>query len=78
MFTYLCGHQQAEAPRNMGRGAAREKRLASYFARTCLTCALERVANEARRFTDVHGKRLPADVEAANVARWQERVRKLY
>lgn len=62
----------------MGRGKAREKRLADYFRRTCLNCALERVADAALRMTDIHGKRLPVDVEASNVSRWQERVRKLY
>ena len=62
----------------MGRGKAREKRLADYFDRTCLNCALERTANKARCLTDVHGKRLPAEVEAKNVARWQEWVRRLY
>lgn len=41
-YTFTCGHSQAEAPRNMGRGAAREKRLIAYFNRKCLACRLER------------------------------------
>lgn len=75
--THLCGHP-CDEPANFGRGAAREKRLVAYFARPCLPCALARVAHEATRLTDIHGARLPADAEAANVARWKERIRKLY
>lgn len=41
---YLCGCEAPGEPRNMGRGAARMRRLDVYFGRKCLACALQ--ANE--------------------------------
>lgn len=36
-MAYKCGHA-GEVPRNMGRGAARQKRLARWFRRLCPDC----------------------------------------
>lgn len=37
---FRCGCFPPFPPRNMGRGAARQRRLDAYFDRPCLTCAL--------------------------------------
>ncbi len=37
-MTFKCGHEGV-IPNNMGRGAARVKRLAEYFGRRCPECA---------------------------------------
>lgn len=36
---HSCGHE-GSVPRNMGRGKAREKRLAQFFGHKCLACSL--------------------------------------
>ena len=38
IHTFTCGHQ-AEEPRFMGRGQARQRRLTAYFNRKCATCS---------------------------------------
>ena len=38
--TFSCGHTAA-VPRNMGRGKARERRVAAFFARPCCECRVE-------------------------------------
>lgn len=45
---YKCGHE-GEVPSNMGRGAARLKRLDQYFANCCPTCHRANVEALARK-----------------------------
>ena len=47
-MTFTCGHDGSE-PSNMGRGSAREKRLAEYFAgmETLLLMGLARIIEHA-------------------------------
>ena len=42
-LTYTCGHSDTEAPRSMGRGQARVKRLQAWYHRPCLACALAKI-----------------------------------
>jgi hypothetical protein len=58
MITFLCGHS-SEEPRNMGRGASRQSRLAAYAARPCLYCAIKNIVFHWQPHTDVHGRPLP-------------------
>lgn len=53
--TYTCGHS-APVPRGMGRGAAREKRLAKFFGRRCFLCACARQAATAASLRAITGR----------------------
>lgn len=50
--TFDCGHE-GDFPRNMGRGAARTRRLADYFGRRCPSCAIEHLRRYAEALTHV-------------------------
>ena len=39
-MNYSCGHE-GEIPRNMGRGQARQRRLAAHFGRPCYKCRVQ-------------------------------------
>ena len=54
MLTFSCGHTDVE-PRNMGRGAARAKRLQAHFARPCYACACTHAESFARSLTRLNG-----------------------
>ena len=58
--SHSCGHRSIE-PRNMGRGAARIRRLAEFYSKTCLECAIARVTYKATLYTDIKGKPLTGD-----------------
>ena len=74
---YTCGHEGHE-PRNMGRGAARQRRLAEYFDRPCLACAIVQADACVRRLTDRRGQPLPADVMTKKIEETRERVIRAY
>jgi len=62
---YRCGHT-ADEPRNMGRGMAREHRLANFFASNCPECARLNAVLFAAKLTHVDGTRYNlAEQEAA-------------
>ena len=64
---FTCGHTQESEPRFMGRGQARIKRLAEYFARPCFECASTSLQVHLASLTDMQGGPRPAtsDVIAA-------------
>lgn len=55
---FTCGHS-AEGPRNMGRGKARQARLATYFNRKCFDCASESIRRLYGSLTDLRGNPSP-------------------
>jgi hypothetical protein len=61
-FFNSCGHESDE-PRNMGKGAARAKRLAEYFDRPCRDCAIARINASVNSLTDRHANPLPYDIK---------------
>ena len=74
---YNCGHE-GELPRNMGRGTARQNRLAAWFGRPCQVCALAHAERFARKLTQPDGTPRPASVVAGDILRRQEQVRRRY
>jgi hypothetical protein len=72
-MTYKCGHE-GEVPRNMGRGVARENRLADHFGRNCLACRREAAAQQAAKMSvllpgfDANGKRLMRPYTSEEIA----------
>lgn len=60
MSTFTCGHMLSGAPRNMGRGAARVKRLAVYFNRPCQVCLAASIRSDMLSYTDLQGNPNPA------------------
>lgn len=55
-MTYACGHEiPADRLRNMGRGMAREKRIASVAACVCPACGRQSIIAMAHRLTLADG-----------------------
>lgn len=73
-MTFTCGHGSDE-PRFMGRGQARQRRLAEYFNRPCVVCAEVHLRTELSKLTDMQGNLRPATDEKVRekVARLQSR-----
>lgn len=67
-MSFSCGHE-GEVPPNMGRGKAREQRLAKYFGRRCPTCQLQSIKDLAARLTRLDGTPYTAAEQADYVAR---------
>ena len=70
---FNCSHE-SEEPRNMGRGAARERRLAVYFDRLCRSCAIARITASVNSLTDRYGRPLS---EATHRQHLTDRIRQL-
>ena len=75
--SFICGHEEGES-RNMGRGQARVKRIATYFNRRCIACARAQAIFQAGLLTDIRGNPLDADAYAIAVQKALERVRLAY
>lgn len=74
--TFTCGHSAPE-PLYFGRGAARERRLADYFAHKCEACLARDIRAAVELLTDTHGNRLPADrIEAIAAERINKAMRR--
>ena len=58
--SYSCGHL-GPAPLYYGRGQARERRLAVYFSRPCLSCAEVKLLAYCAGRTDLSGAARPID-----------------
>jgi hypothetical protein len=74
--TFTCGHTQESEPRFMGRGQARVKRLAEYFARPCFECASASLQARLASLTDMQGTSRPATSEV--VAAKTDKLRRTY
>lgn len=71
---HTCGHDAPE-PRNMGRGQARQKRLAQYFARPCLNCKLAAIRATADTLTDTKANPLTQDQRDAYYNKRMQRIK---
>lgn len=74
--TFTCGHTQESEPQFMGRGQARVKRLAEYFARPCFECASARLQARLASQTNMQGEPRPAAPEV--VADRIDKLRRTY
>lgn len=68
---YTCGHSGA-VPANMGRGAARQRRLSLHFNGRCLECMLVSAESEARRLTDSRATPLSGAVLDGAIAKYRQ------
>lgn len=67
--TFTCGHTAELKPGLFGKGQARIKRIAEYFSRPCLQCAVDRLPAYYAQFTLVKsGEKYSADLVAQKVA----------
>jgi hypothetical protein len=62
----------------MGRGEARARRIAEYFARPCLECLTMTAVANALKLTTVRGEPLADDEYAVKVGEAKARVSRLY
>ena len=74
MGKFTCGHS-GDDPRNMGRGGARERRLAEYYGTACFDCRLSSAVASAHRLTDIRGVPLSGQALEQAVQRARQRVR---
>jgi len=74
---HSCGHRSIE-PRNMGRGAARIRRLAEFYSKCCMSCAIDRVTYQATKFTDVGGVPLTGNELQTLIAKHVALIRSQY
>jgi hypothetical protein len=75
--TFKCGHE-SEEPRHAGRGQARVKRLAIYFDRPCLSCALAFSEKHIRVLTDMQGQPHTEYYYTVKVRERAETIRRTY
>ena len=60
----------------MGRGQARQRRLAEYFDRSCLACAETKTLAHLASLTDSQGNARPANQDVINAR--LDKVRRAY
>ena len=77
MRTYNCGHTGPD-PNHMGRGAVRQRRLDAWFARSCRTCAEQRVREEYAKHTRIDGTPLTQQEQAPLVEKRLKQVARAY
>lgn len=82
---YKCGHRR-EVPEGMGRGAARQKRIAEYFDRPCFSCWCDGreiyIAALSEVYRDeegkLHSRTLTQAERDSKLAAYAEKVRRVY
>jgi len=74
---HRCGHQ-AVLPPYMGRGAARQRRIAAYLERVCPRCAVEAARRQCMALTNLDGSPAPLAYRERKLADRLAALRRIY
>ena len=76
--SFTCGHRVEITVGAFGRGKAREKRLAEYFNRPCLECAVEKAAYSISKSVFIDGTPIPLSKKLELINKEGNRLEKKY
>ena len=76
---FACGHEDHEdRTGQFGRGQARRRRLAEWYGRPCLVCALAALAARERSLTCMDGRPLPEERIRQRIAERRPMIERRY